>query len=780
MQPIISIMQLEAGPQTLFTVDPGVAVGMAAYQRGGYAYIIFDRNLGLSLDKLLQGQHAGKTEMLDLKNATGFRFSLPQGVDLRLSRHETAWHIKAQKPDNNLPLSMTFNAEPDYVLGARLVLPVSGAGTPVNLTDPVTGENLVVVPLQQAGQQITRSQFFPDVVTLPTAQGILLLPRHDKVKANITATGIELVDEKDGLKLSPMADTGRDGGATNTKLPRLSLVDLKSWRGREGDYFVASRRRLWETMVTLPEGERAYTRLHLARLHLAYGQGSEAMVILNQLARDVPDMASSVQFLAIRGAARILAGDVAAGLRDMDRIGEGGIEMDLWRAVAEAKLRDFQAAWPKFQSTAGVLMQMPEPVFTHMLVLGLETGLALGQAVEAYEWLAQFKNMHEEVFYNPKIQYLRGVMDYQFGHVDKAENLWRMVALSRDRLYRTRAELALVDLAVAKGKMKPADAAKRLEGLRFVWRGDDLELDILARLGKFYLDGNKYVDGFTTLSTATRLYPDDPKSAELRAEMSELLRKIYLENAAPAMGPLEALGLYQQFNSMAPVGEVGDAIARKLAEKLVTVDLLDQAAALLDKQVRERLSGPLKAEVGAQLAAIRLLNKQPDQALESLDNSAVDGISETLDDERHLLRARAHMELGDFAEAETTLGDIGEEAANALRVDIAWRNQRWADAAKLLGALIGAPPARGDKLAPEKITLLLNRATALVLAGDEGALAQLARDFSPALAGLPEAGAFRLLTQAQSDQFANPSDIIDRLNDVDLFKQFLDKYRTRG
>ena len=53
---------------------------------------------------------------------------------------------------------------------------------------------------------------------------------------------------------------------------------------------------------------------------------------------------------------------------------------------------------------------------------------------------------------------------------------------------------------------------------------------------------------------------------------------------------------------------------RRLADRLVSVDLLDQAAELLQYQVDNRLQGAARAQVATRLAVIYLMNRKPDKA----------------------------------------------------------------------------------------------------------------------------------------------------------------------
>ena len=104
--------------------------------------------------------------------------------------------------------------------------------------------------------------------------------------------------------------------------------------------------------------------------------------------------------------------------------------------------------------------------------------------------------------------------------------------------------------------------------------------------------------------------------------MQSVFEDLFIGGAADELSALQAIALFNEFRELTPAGDEGDDMIRKLAERLVSVDLLEQAAALLIHQVEFRVDGETKAEVGANLAVIRLLDRRPEAALEALDFSA--------------------------------------------------------------------------------------------------------------------------------------------------------------
>ena len=74
------------------------------------------------------------------------------------------------------------------------------------------------------------------------------------------------------------------------------------------------------------------------------------------------------------------------------------------------------------------------------------------------------------------------------------------------------------------------------------------------------------------------------------------------------MPPIEALSLFYDFIDLTPIGPNGDEMIRRMADRLVAVDLLEPAAALLNYQVTKRLDGVARAQVATRLAMIDLMD----------------------------------------------------------------------------------------------------------------------------------------------------------------------------
>jgi hypothetical protein len=382
------------------------------------------------------------------------------------------------------------------------------------------------------------------------------------------------------------------------------------------------------------------------------------------------------------------------------------------------------------------------------------------------------------------MDYLEGEMHRQKGEPDKAKDLWTPLSTGKDHLYRAKAGLALTSLQLQKGEITPAQAIDRLEGLRYVWRGDELEARINYMLGKLYLEDKQYLKGFSILKDAAGM-SDGDIAAEINSFMKDSFKTLLMDDKT--ITPLDSALVYEEFPDLAPGGEDGDKLAQRLAERLVEADLLPRASILLQKQVDTRLHGADQARVAARLAAIYLLDKEPAKALPVLDiaqgfyEKQTDKDSQTLLLRAQLMRARALSQLGRTPEALAMLAKFPPNAeVNSLRADIAWQAGLWDQAAVALNDMIldqGIDPAK--PLTQKQADLILNRAVALNLSGNKVALANLHSRYQDAMNRTSRAKLFDVVARPRESALLSDKQTLDAIvSEVDIFKDFLDSYRN--
>jgi hypothetical protein len=297
-------------------------------------------------------------------------------------------------------------------------------------------------------------------------------------------------------------------------------------------------------------------------------------------------------------------------------------------------------------------------------------------------------------------------------------------------------------------------------------------------LGETYSELGRWREALATMRIAADRFPTDPAARQLRADMSTLFERLFLDSEADRLEPIQALGLFYEFSDLTPVGPNGDRIVRLLAGRLVHVDLLEQSAQLLQHQVDERLQGVSKAQVAADLAAIYLMDHKPDRALTALAGSRQPNISQPLQADRRILEARALLDLGRLDGAAELVERDRSEDAQRVRAEAAWRARDWQRAAVELRALLNMRN-RSQPLDGHGRQAVLRTSVALTLAGDEAGVRNLYREYAGDMANTDEADAFEIVAAGVQADGAAIRDVARAVARTDLLDRFMTRMRSR-
>ena len=295
---------------------------------------------------------------------------------------------------------------------------------------------------------------------------------------------------------------------------------------------------------------------------------------------------------------------------------------------------------------------------------------------------------------------------------------------------------------------------------------------MLSQLGERYLEQRKFREGLTALRDAVTNFREVFDSDHLKVRMDLVFRQLFLEEQADNMEPVRALAMYYDFRELTPVGKDGDEMIRKLADRLVGVDLLGRAAQLLEHQVKFRLKRQEKAKVGVKLAAIHLMDKQPKKVLEVLKYSRWRPLSRDTIRERKFLEARANAEIGRYQAALNSL--VGEKSLEAklIRSDIYWRSKDWAKASAAMEKILGKRWKDDTPLMDEERSHVMRLAVAFVLAGNGSAIGNLRDQYQKFMLETPDEDAFEVVTREVDPttiEFRKVSKAVAQMDTLDSF-----------
>jgi tetratricopeptide (TPR) repeat protein len=768
------------GPVYSLSVPMTKPSAAAVFQRAGYLWIVLDRRteVDTALLRRLGGESVLAVEQIPNKDATVLRLVVKPGFYPSMRKEGVLWIVdltdQPSRPKDIIPVVAPANLPG----GVGMSVKAPDSGSLISIIDPEIGDMMKVVPVIPVGQGVYPGRDAPDLELLDTTQGIVIVPHVDGLDIRSTRGGVTIgTFNGSGLRFSSELDTAPKDAATTAS---NALFDVASWKRGGPDNFEANRQIVQATLASVSTSKRALAHLQAARFFLANGYPAETLGYLRLAAVDQPDLADTPGFKAVKGAAEALLAqwDLAQADLDMPALANDP-ESQMWRAYAHIGNSDTPGQWDRPMAAGlNLLKGYPHRLKWRLAAAAVTAGVAAGDDQAANLALSLLDREEATKMEEPERDYLHGTYDQMVGHFDKAIDEYDNAAESDNREFRALARFAETELQLRTHKIKPKEAADQLDKLRFSWREESFEFNLLLRYAQLQQQAGDYPSSLRALRSLVNYYPDDKDAPKAVQMMSDMFKMLYLQGGADTLSPISAIGLFDEFRDLTPTGAEGDEMIRKLADRLAKVDLLDRAAELLKHQVTYRLSGVDKARVGAQLAVLDLMNQQPQAALDGLAASEVDGQPDELKRQRRHLKARAFSDLDRVPDAIHALdGDNSPEAAQ-LRSEIHWKAQDWPGAAADFEAMVPRPD-RGAKLDDQQAKTCLSWATALVLANDERGLAGLRRNYGPAMSGTPYAEGFSLLTSALDRETPNMPEIASKIKEVEGFKGFLSDYRKR-
>jgi hypothetical protein len=217
---------------------------------------------------------------------------------------------------------------------------------------------------------------------------------------------------------------------------------------------------------------------------------------------------------------------------------------------------------------------------------------------------------------------------------------------------------------------------------------------------------------------------------------------------------------------------------RRLADRLVAIDLLDQAAELLQYQIDKRLEGAARAQVAARLAMVYLTNRKPDRAISALHGTRIADLAGELRQQRLLLEARAQSDVGRHDLALDIISNVGGREAIRLRSDIYWASRQWREAAEQI-ELYYADRWRDFKpLNPAEKSDVIRAVVGYALAEDAIGLARFREKYAPLMSGEADRFAFETASRPNGTG-AEFAAIAKMAASIDTLDGFLREMKTR-
>jgi tetratricopeptide (TPR) repeat protein len=478
--------------------------------------------------------------------------------------------------------------------------------------------------------------------------------------------------------------------------------------------------------------------------------------------------------------ASILMGRPEPGLKDLANPVIGtNYDSQLWKALALARQEKWTEAREKFKNVESAVTSLPVELQRVAVSQAMRAALEAKDFSGAADRSGELELLGITPEMQPSVLVMQGKLNEALGRETDALNDYREVIASSDRPSASEAKLLEIELRQKRGEIAQDEALRELETLAVTWRGDGIEIRTLKLLARIYSAGGRYNEALGTARTATDLQANSEVTRQIQDEAAALFSKLFLTPKGDDLPLIDALAMFYEYRELTPIGHRGDEMIRRLADRLVAVDLLDQASQLLQYQVDHRLEGAARAQVASRLAMVYLMNRKPDRAIAALRSTRIADLAGELRQQRLLLEARAQSDVGRRDLALDIIANVGGREAIRLRSDIYWAARRWREASEQI-ELYYADRWRDFKpLDPQEKGDVIRAVLGYALAEDSLGLARFREKYAPLMSGEADQALMETASKPASTNSADFAQIAKMAASVDTLDGFLRDMKAR-
>lgn len=825
---IVSARRTNAG--TIINFPWRERTAAAVFERGREIWIVFSRPAEVNLPLL---RTVLPKPVIEIS-----QFQYPENTVIRIVTDGTV-HAAAALTKGNYDWNVTLSTEitpaktdvpvkADTTYATRqLILGAFDVGEPVRFYDPSIGDLLVVIPAYEEGRGVLSERNFPEFALLGSTQGITLASRQAELKTQLSRAGIAVYMEG-GLKISELLPALKTGSAPvpDSITPAEVMFPYDQWYVEQKD-FVKERQSRLNALANATNTSKPDSLMNLVTLYLGQGMAMEAHSYLTLIQQDFPDYYKEKKLALLHTAAYLMIGWPEEARQAIDSPELVGMEeANLWREVvmlytpqvntvdqiqqsakkpeaaaiatapvppAAEKAGDKRppmqlsptplsttpgAVFPYLKYNRSYIRFYPPRIRQYLAHLSADAYIQNGEADKA---LATYDTLSRDGIIgllNAQAQYALLLVAIEKKEIDSARDIIkRILAEPKDPFVRTRTRYTQAVLEYNEGNVSAADTAETLEKIRFSWRGDPLERKLLDSLVKLYSSTNQYAETLRAWKAILDGFPNDPDTLAISASMGELFERLYLFGLADSMTPLQSLSLFFEFRDLTPVGDRGDEIIRRLADRLAAFDLLDRATQLLEHQVKFRVSHEERSRVGARLALLHLLNNHPQEALNVLQITNYGNNPPELSRQRLQITAESLNKLGKYEEALSMIVGDTSQTGTLLRMEILWNMQDWPNVVNAAEDILTQRPNLTTPLNPQETEILLKLAIGYSFEGDNNQLRYL-RDYYSTL--IPD-NAYKQVFDFITNDTAplDPADVSMVAQQISNTESFLNTFRSK-
>jgi hypothetical protein len=678
-------------------------------------------------------------------------------------REKTKWVLSARLKNTLTPVEI-----PQKIKGFHEKWPMvsfSNLQSPktITITDPETSVKALVIATAQSDNGHQEILTTPYVESLPSTQGIGVKLIHDKVSLSQKEDVFSLTCETD---LKPL------------------LFQTDPVEGFElSQYNVFREGRFWDYKLQLADWDKKFRdiekseipAMNLLRAWIEIINADETKTLtFLELASDHHKGYQHITFYRFAKAiALLLKGDYDNAISILNNLSQTP-EVKLWKAVATASKYTPYGYLNILRRADEVYGVYPDTIKNELGERVLLLLLDMKEAISA------------EVLYE-NLKYLKaktttGVYDYISASIrshnrEKIEGYEMLEALASDKKIitfppnlRSRILYDLANVSFDLKKIRMPEYIKRLDAISLLVRNDPHGYNVYADLIDAQSKEKKFIEALKNLSTVGKYYSERFKGYHLDRKMEKLLLDYYAQDLK-LVSPIKVIAVFEEFKDFLPE-DVGESkIVKAVIAAMMNLDLLDQAAELLNKIVLRETNLRSRHDLIFQVATIHIHNRQPDSALATL-NQIDDEMTDDESEEFKRIKALAYHFSGDNEKATEILLETTSIKNRLLLGDLYLFSKNWKGAKTAFHEVIPKLEEKSDTLGKENA--VLKAAIAYYLDGDLDGNTQIGILYRDFMKDSKKAEIFDVVTKGQTLVPTNRQELAEVLSSIVLIQKSVD------
>lgn len=753
----------------------------ALFRRGDIMWLVFDSRVPIDVASI---RREGGSLIADTSSV---KLDKGQALRIRLTRPQLASLTSDDPAGSGLGWSVMFAdvrqtpSEPLTAIrkisdpgNANVSVSLPQAGMKHRLIDPDAGDALTVITALPPPRGFIRRQDFVEFSLLESVHGVVVQLNSDDVAVDAGSDKV-MLSRPGGLTLSA-ADTVPQRSSSVAR----PIFDVGQWRKDQDGLFVERLDAVMNAAVDADAGTRIAARIDLARFYMARGLYHEAKGAADlALAEAKPGQENPVA-LIVHALANTLIGRPGQTLKDITSPVLGpGYDSELWKALAYARQAKWVEAREKFKNAEHAISSLPVDLQRIAIAQALRASLEVKDYAGAAARGSELDLVGIPPQMKPASLLLSGWLDEAMGREQEALSKYQQAIASSDRQAAAEAKLREIALRQKRREIGLEDSIRDLETLAVTWRGDGIEVQALQKLSQLYSKFGRYREALMAARDATQRQANSEAARQVQDDAAVLFSQLFLGSKGDDLPPVDALAMFYEFRELTPIGRRGDEMIRRLSDRLVAVDLLDQASELLQYQVDHRLEGAARSQIAARLAMVYLMNRKPDRAIGALRMTRTADLSGELRQQRLLLEARAQNDIGRRDLALDIISNIGGREAIRLRSDIYWSSRRWREASEQIELYYGDRWRDFKPLTASEKSDVIRAVVGYALAEDALGLARFREKYAPLMTGEADRTAFDTASRPTSTNSSEFAAIAKMASGVDTLDGFLRDMKVR-